>query len=683
MSSDIRSVSADAGTDLTADRTDVGSADRASDRAAGAGADADAVAGSPATSVTGRRAPRKPSWQSRPLGYLPALDGLRAVAVALVFAYHLGYSGVAGGYIGVEVFFVLSGWLVCALLVNEHQRTGIIGITSFWLRRARRLLPALVTVIVGTLAVASVSQPGQLAALRSHGLAALAYHHNWRLILDEQSYFQAADGPSALEHLWSLSIEEQFYLVFPVLCAFVLARVSRKLAVAAVVVAAVGATVLRVSLYAPGVDPSRVYFGTDTRAAGLLMGVALGLFWTPNRLRPHTDRWFTAALDGAAAVGAGLVGWYAFGLDAGQPTAFLGGFTAAQVGTLLLIAVAVYPAPTRTAHLLSLYPVRWAGQRSYGIYLIHWPVIVFFSSAPGEQPESPAAVAAQVALVIGLATLSNRLIEHPIRARGLVPTCRDALGSVARLMHGRPMTAGALAAVAVVAFGTVASLTRDVVTAEAPASSQPESVVITSATTVPATGDASPAGLTGADGAAAPPVTAAPTTVPAAMPAPAPAAPTAFAPTTAIGDSVLVGAAEALAARMGPALAVDAIIGRQMEEADELLAAIAAEGRLGQVVLLHLGNNGPFSAEQIDQVFATIGPDRTVLLVNVLVPRRWEGEVNDQLAAAAARHPNAVLVDWRSLVTAEPGLTRDDGFHLTAAGAERYADLVTGQMPRI
>ena len=623
---------------------------------------------------------RKPSWQSRPLGHQPALDGLRAVAVALVVAYHLGYSGVAGGYIGVEVFFVLSGWLVCALLVNEHQRTGIIGITSFWLRRARRLLPALVTVVAGTLAVASISRPDQLAALRSHAVAALAYHLNWRLILDEQSYFQAANGPSALEHLWSLSIEEQFYLVFPVLCAFVLTRWSRKAAVAVVLLAAALATVLRFALYTPGVDPSRVYFGTDTRAAGLLLGVALGLFWTPNRLRPHTAPRFTAALDAVAAVGAGLLAWYAFGLDANRPVALLGGFTAAQLGTLALIAVSVYPAPTRTARLLSLSPLRWVGQRSYGIYLIHWPVIVFVSSAPGEQPESPVVVAAQVALVVGLAALMHRVIEHPVRARGLGDAGRDAWSWLGARVRGRPLATAALLVVAALAFATTLSVSREVVTAAPPAPSQPESVVITSATTVPGT---PPTGASGAGSPAAAPATTLPAAaVPAPAPAPAPAAPAGFPPTTAIGDSVLVGAADALAARMGPSLAVDAVIGRQMEEADELVAAIAAEGRLGQVVLLHLGNNGPFTAEQIDQVFAAIGPDRTVLLVNVLVPRRWEGEVNDQLAAAVSRHPNAVLVDWRSLVTSEPGLTREDGFHLTANGAERYADLVVGQVPR-
>jgi peptidoglycan/LPS O-acetylase OafA/YrhL len=618
----------------------------------------------------------KPSWQTRPLGYQPALDGLRAVAVALVIAYHLGYARVAGGYIGVELFFVLSGWLVCALLMNEHQRTGGIGLTAFWLRRARRLLPAMVVVTAGTIAVASLAQPERLAELRHDAVAALGYHLNWRLILDQQSYFEAAEGPSALEHLWSLSIEEQFYLVFPLLCVFALTRWTRKRAVAIALGGALVATVLRLVLYDTTVDPSRVYFGTDTRASGLLLGVAFGLFWTPNRLRPQSSPRFTRALDGAAVAGAAVLGWYAVALDEHRVTAFRGGFTAAQIATLALIAVAVYPAPTRTVRVLSVRPLRWMGQRSYGIYLIHWPVIVFLSAAPGEQPEGPGMVAVQLALILGLAALSYRLIELPVRRRGLGDAVRHASVRLAGLVQGRPMAATSMAVGCVVALGFTLGVTRDVVTASSSEVDRPDSVVIT-------------------PDAAAPPVTAAAratraapgTTVPSAEPvAPAPAPPPsgpapAPAQTTAIGDSVLVGAAEVMAGRMGPALTVDAAVGRQMVDADELIADLAARGLLGRVVLLHLGNNGPFTAEQIDQVFAAIGPDRTVLLVNVLVPRRWEGEVNDQLAAAAARHPNAVLVDWRSLVTSEAGLTTDDGFHLTANGAQRYADLVVGQVP--
>jgi peptidoglycan/LPS O-acetylase OafA/YrhL len=620
-----------------------------------------------------RRAGRRPSWQSRPLGYHPALDGVRALAVALVVAYHLGYAGVAGGYIGVEVFFVLSGWLVCAMLVNEHHRTGRIRLGHFWLRRARRLLPALIATIAGTVAVASMVQPERLAELRTQGAAALAYHLNWRLILDRESYFEAANGPSALEHLWSLSIEEQFYLVFPLVCGLLLVRRTRQRAVALVLGGALVATALRLLFVDPGGDPSRAYFGTDTRASGLLLGVAVGLFWTPNRLRPHTDARFVAALDVVAVAAAAVLAWYACGLDERAPTAFRGGFTAAQLASLALIAVVVYPAPTRTVALLSARPLRWIGQRSYGIYLVHWPVIVFLSSAPGEQPEGPVAVAAQVALILGLAALSYRVVEQPIRRHGVVASARAAAGHVAALLDGRPMAALTVATVCVVAFGATIGVTRDVVTASSPEPAQPDSVVIAVPTTAPAPAQA-PVGQ-----APAPTTTTAATA--AAPPPPPPPAGASYASTTAIGDSVLVGAAPAMAARMGPALAVDAAVGRQMIDADKLIADLSSRGQLGQVVLLHLGNNGPFSAAQLDAVFAAIGPERTVLLVNVLVPRRWEGEVNDQLAAAAARHPNAVLLDWRALVTAESGLTRDDGFHLTPNGAERYADLVVGQVP--
>ena len=623
-----------------------------------------------------RTQPSRPSWHSRPIGYIPSLDGMRAIAVALVIAYHLGYSGVAGGYIGVEVFFVLSGWLVCALLMNEQQRTGGIALAGFWVRRARRLLPGMAVVVAGTVLVASVVDPRGLAELRTQAVGAITYHLNWRLIVDQQSYFEAAEGPSALEHLWSLSIEEQFYLFFPLLATFVLASRTRVSAVRLVLLFALVSTVLRWVVFTPGADPSRVYFGTDTRLSGLLLGVALGLFWTPNRLRPHASRRFTLTMDLVALAGALVVAWYAFGLDEHRTAAFRGGFTAVQLATLAVLAVAVYPAPTMTACLLSTDPLRWVGQRSYGIYLIHWPVIVFLSDAPGEQPESPIGVAVEIALVLGLAALSYRYVEQPVRVRGIRRSARDVGHWLVDTAAGRPAVALGILVVGSLVFVVTLGVTRQVVTASAPVATDPESVVIgpseatttivPAATTTTAAGVPAPGSLT--------------TTTITAPPAPVPAAP-AYASTTAIGDSVMVGAAQALANRLGPSLMVNAEVGRQLDDAADLVAAMAADGTLGRVVLVNLGTNGPSSAERIDALFAAAGPDRRVLLVNIVVPRRWEAEVNDQIAAAAGRHPNAVLVDWRSLVSAEPGLLRDDGFHVTPNGAERYADLIVGYIP--
>jgi peptidoglycan/LPS O-acetylase OafA/YrhL len=630
--------------------------------------------------------PPRPAWQTRPVGYVRALDGVRAVAVGLVVAYHLGYAGVPGGYVGVEVFFVLSGWLVCALLVNEHHRTGGIRLGAFWLRRARRLLPAVVVVTVSTLAVAAVARPDTLAELRTQAVAALGYHQNWRLILDQQSYFESAAGPSALEHLWSLSIEEQFYLAFPLLAGFVLVWTSRRRAIALVVGVAVASTVLRMALASPGTDPSRLYFGSDTRAAGLPLGVALALFWTPNRLRSHDDRRFTLVLDVAAAAGAATVLWYALRVSETDTTAFRFGFTAAQLGTLVLIAVAVYPAPTVTARLLSARGLSWVGKRSYGIYLVHWPVIVFLSRAPGEQPGSTATVVVEVALVLGLSALLYRWVEQPVRRRGVAGAARHARDRLAALTarRDRPGLALGLRVVAVVALLGGAALARVVVGAEPPTATQPASVAIGpgEATTTTAAERAAPSPAT----TAAPPASSASSAPLAMTPVPTttppPPAPPPMPTVTAIGDSVMVGGADALAARIGPTLTVDAAVGRQLVDAGGIVADLAGRGQLGRVIVLGLGANGPFTGEQVDELFGVIGPDHTVLLVNVLVPRRWEGEVNDALAAAAGRHPNAVLVDWRSVVTAEPGLTESDGFHLTAIGAERYADTIVAAIPR-
>jgi hypothetical protein len=378
---------------------------------------------------------------------------------------------------------------------------------------------------------------------------------------------------------------------------------------------------------------------------------------------------FVAALDAVAVTAALVVGWYAFALTDRDGAAFRYGLTAVELATLALIAVAVYPAPTRTARLLAASPLRWVGQRSYGIYLIHWPVIVFTAAAPGEQPETPLKVATQLALVVGLAALSYRLIEQPVRHRGFGDAGRDALARVTRIVQGRPLAGLATLAGVVVVLGLAGSVGNDVLTAATPEAAQPAQVRITAtSTTVPAT-------TTTAAAAAAPAATVPATT----LPAPAPGVPPGG--FTAIGDSVLVGAGPALSARLGGGVTIDAAIGRQMSEAVDVVHALDAQGLLGHVVLLHLGNNGPFSASQIDDVLAAIGPDRQVMLVNVEVPRRWEGDVNNQLEAAVARHPNARLVDWWSLVTSESGLTREDGYHLTAAGAERFTDLVVGQIP--
>jgi peptidoglycan/LPS O-acetylase OafA/YrhL len=356
--------------------------------------------------------------------YLPGLDGLRALAVLAVLAYHLGVSWAPGGLLGVGVFFTLSGYLITDLLLGQHERTGSLQLLDFWYRRARRLLPALFVMLIVVVCWVAVLDQAQLPALRGAVAASVAYVSNWWLILAHQSYFSRFGPPSPLGHLWSLAVEEQFYLIWPWLLMLGL-RLTRGrrarggeyywLAAAAVVLAA-GSALAMALLYHPGYDPTRVYDGTDTRAFALLIGAALAFVW-PSRQLPAqlsaTARW---CLDGVGAVG--LLVILALFWRSTEYSAFLyrGGMVVLSLATALVVAAAASPA-ARIGGLLGIAPVRWIGVRSYGIYLWHYPIIVLTTPASGQ--DSPGRAAAQIAASIGVAALSWHYIEEPIRRGAL------------------------------------------------------------------------------------------------------------------------------------------------------------------------------------------------------------------------------------------------------------------------
>src|SRR5919199_3682700 len=229
------------------------------------------------------------------LPYLPGLDGLRALAVTAVLLYHADLKWIPGGFLGVEIFFVISGYLITALLLSEWRQKGTISLKNFWLRRARRLLPALYVLLVVTLAFAVVFLPGEVAGLRGDVLAAVGYVTNWYLIFGQESYFESVGRPSMLQHLWSLAVEEQFYLIWPVVLAVGLGvgatRLRRRRVLTVALLGAAASALAMALLYTPGVDPSRVYYGTNTRATGLLFGAALAFLWSPGeRYRPAEAR---------------------------------------------------------------------------------------------------------------------------------------------------------------------------------------------------------------------------------------------------------------------------------------------------------------------------------------------------------------------------------------------------------
>ena len=365
---------------------------------------------------------------------MPGLDGLRALAVTAVLLYHAGVAWMPGGFLGVDVFFVISGYLITALLVTEWRLRGRIDLKTFWVRRARRLLPALYLVVVATLAFAVLFLPGEVAGLRGDALSAFGYVTNWYLIFGNESYFEAMARPSLLRHLWSLAVEEQFYLLWPPIVALGIgigARRHRLARLTVVALAIAGASALLMAqLHDPAVDPSRIYYGTDTRATGLLLGAALAFVWRPGDRRARAKRrtntpaerlrrrwgWTSPAFLDVAGLAA-LAGLLAFclRLDEFEPFLYNGGFAAVSLTTAALVAVVAHPRSRVGGLLLGWRPLRWIGERSYGIYLWHWPV--FMVTRPGLDVPLDGAwlLALRIGASVGLAHLSYRYVEEPVR----------------------------------------------------------------------------------------------------------------------------------------------------------------------------------------------------------------------------------------------------------------------------
>ena len=349
--------------------------------------------------------------------YMPGLDGLRALAVLAVIAYHLGVGWAPGGLLGVGVFFTLSGYLITDLLLGRYDNTGQLQLADFWLRRARRLLPALFVMLAVVAAWVTLLDRGQLAPVRGAVMSSAAYVSNWWLIAQHSSYFARFAPPMPLGHLWSLAVEEQFYLIWPWLL-WLLLRLSRKrhglhprLAWATLLLALISAAAMAV-LYQPGYDPTRAYDGTDTRAFAVLIGASLAFVW-PSRLLgddvTETARWI---LDGIGAVGLAVIALLIWRTT--QYSAFLyrGGMVLLSFGTAMVVGAAASPA-SRLGVVLGWRPLRWVGVRSYGIYLWHYPIIVLTTPADGR--ESILREALQVAAAFGVAALSWRFVEEPIR----------------------------------------------------------------------------------------------------------------------------------------------------------------------------------------------------------------------------------------------------------------------------
>ncbi len=621
------------------------------------------------------------------LPYMPGLDGLRAVAVLAVMAYHANLPLSDGGFLGVEVFFVLSGYLITSLLLLDWLDDGRLNYGNFWLRRARRLLPALWLLLLLVPVMARLVAPDALHRLREDVPAALAYVTNWVYILRKISYFEQFGRPPLLRHLWSLAVEEQFYLTWPLIFTGLMLmggdfrrpkRLLKRFTVAAVALALASAA-WRAYLYVPYTDPSRPYYGTDTRAAAILFGAAFAALWRPHRLREDTHlrarsrRW-------AEALGwGGLAGLLVIFARVNDYTPFLyyGGFLLVDAATLAVIFAVAHP-DTTFGRLLGHPLPRWVGVRSYGIYIWHWPI--FAVLRPGEDWQAPllVAVAVQFALTFAVAEASYRWLEHPIRKQGFKAWWRGLQARWARRPALAPLTLGVFLALLVVNVQGLV-LAKPAPLPEAAASAAPTAFPTPTARPRP-TATPRPATAVAA---------ALPTTAATAFPSPiATPSPTAHPGPrlTVIGDSVLQSAVTfKFWQAWGNQVVVDAKPGRKMSDLATLIPQLAAQGKLAPVVVIHLGTNYPFAPETLDDAMKTLLAHgvKTVFFVNIRRPVRWEDFVNTRIEEGVARWPQAHLIDWHSLALQHPEWFVEDHIHLRYYGTQAYVNFIMAQVAQV
>ena len=588
-----------------------------------------------------------------------------------VIAFHEQFAAFHGGFLGVDVFFVLSGYLITDLLAAHWARHGRLDLRGFWIRRARRLLPALAVVLVTVTAAVAVIEPGQLAALRPALLAAVSYSSNWWQALQHQSYFAGFGPPPPLRHLWSLAIEEQFYLVWPLILIVTLRTCQRRRLRAAVALAGAALSAVAMAvIYVPGADPSRVYYGTDTHASALFIGAALAFAWPLRQLRA-APRQQARRADAAGLAGIAVLAWAMSRYSGGDAALYPAGLVIAALGAGGLVVAAA--SPGAIAGLLSWAPLRWAGVRSYGIYLWHWPVIAIAAAITGPRPGAPWLGAAEAATAITLAAASWKWIEQPIQRNGLRATVharyRAVTESLAAQDRGpaRAFPAVALAAALMVTGAAGYAVLR------APTSPGLEQQITQGA-------------KISADSRTHKVTPAAAARVSAQTPLPTPAstsaggahayqAKIAGSRVTAIGDSVMLAAAPQLQAAL-KGIYINAAISRQMSAGLAVVQGLADTGLLRSVVVLGLGTNGTVTTSQIRRLLATIGPHRTLVLVNTFDPRPWQNEDNRVLAATARKHDNVVLANWFATIERRTGLLWDDDVHPRPPGATLYARMV-------
>ncbi|MFM1760806.1 MAG: hypothetical protein RL478_416 [Actinomycetota bacterium] len=629
------------------------------------------------------------------LRYLPGLDGLRAVAVIAVILYHANKSWLSGGFLGVEVFFVISGYLITMLLINESQENGKINFRAFWIRRARRLLPALWTLLIGVTTYCALFERDTLGNLRGDVVAAFMYGFNWFQIWVGTSYFSAF-GFVPLRHLWSLAVEEQFYLVWPVLIAVVLKVFGRRPLLLGTLffAASIAVSIYVAKTFEPGANGSVLetpdhyialfghavskvdflFLGTLGRSGGLLIGSALAFWWKPSMFHsdhPTSERFIVSVVGWVGVLGLGAMLWSfhdvveggADGGTSGYAPLFQGGFLLVGLASIAIIAAAVHPHTLLATRVLGNPVLVYIGQRSYGLYLFHWPIFQFYRQFAGKGLNVIEFVLL-FALALVVTEVSYRFIEMPVRSGGL----REAWDKFrhSRLESDREKRQSIIALGVVVAVVPIFALVS-LATAQVKLDDIGQSLadgesgvvnVMTSTTTVAAS-QTTVAGITSGTAVIAPQTTTLDGQVIEII---------------AIGDSVMLGAANVLTER---GITVDALKSRPFRQALEIGNYLKSVNRLGEIVIIHLGTNNYVDQKTLDEIMVPLADVDTVVFVTNYVPsKKWQDPNNVLMRAMPDKYGNVKILDWYTIAEAHPEYLYGDKIHLNPEGQAVYADLI-------
>ena len=572
---------------------------------------------------------------TRGIQHIPAIDGLRAVAVAAVIFYHLGFTWIPGGFLGVDLFFVISGYVITRLLLDSIERSGGLDLRGFYKARARRLLPPMIFMIVLTGFYISIWAQDSVKRFLTDVPFALSGTINWWLVANEQDYFEAIGRPPLLQHTWSLAVESQFYLIWPVILLLVLKRFGKKvIPLAALLIALISASLLfYVSLQLDASsDVSHIYFGTDTHSVGLFLGSALAVSWIPQNFKDQVSARAQNFIDFIGVFG--LVGILATFLliDESSPTAYKIAFPLAAIFGVAIITSIVHPA-SRFAPILQNRVLLWIGERSYAIYLWHWVIFQISRPRVDIDGEDWALIAVRILIVLALADISLKLVELPIRSGAVEYWFKGMKYRTAAIRKRQKVLVISSISLVLLSLSTLS--TTAIVSSNRVAQALEESL-----TAVPSINETETALIN---------------------------------PSQAIwltGDSVILGIRSALS-EIQPIIVVNARVGRQ---APELLEEMAkdVEKASGATIVMNLGNNDLLNRDTVREIFTLAQASPRVVVVNTAVPRPYRDSNNQLVNEVAQEFSNVKVVDWNSISQDHPEYFAPDGVHLVPTGVSAY-----------